>query len=62
MSMIPHNTLVVVADGRAARVFRNQGDEAGLKLHQTADMDTSDALAVAVCHLTVRRFAALAGK
>ena len=25
-------------------------------------LDTSDALAVAVCHLTVRRFAALAGK
>ena len=44
MSMIPHNTLVVVADGRAARVFRNQGDESGLKLHQTSEMDTSDAL------------------
>ncbi len=25
-------------------------------------LDTSDALAVAICHLTVRRFAALAGK
>ena len=25
-------------------------------------LDTSDALAVAICHLTMRRFAALAGK
>ena len=44
MSMIPHNTLVVVADGRAARLFRNQGDESALKLHQTELLDTSDAL------------------
>ena len=44
MSMIPHNTLVVVADGRAARLFRNHGDESALKLHQTETMDTSDAL------------------
>ena len=44
MSMIPHNTLVVVADGRAARLFRNLGDESALKLHQTHAMDTSDAL------------------
>lgn len=39
MSMIPHNTLVVVADGRSARLFRNQGDESGLKLQQTTEMD-----------------------
>ena len=44
MSMIPHNTLVIVADGRAARMFRNQGDESGLKLHQTRQLDTSDAM------------------
>ena len=44
MSMIPHNTLVVVADGRAARLFRNHGDESALRLHQTETMDTSDAL------------------
>ena len=44
MSMIPHNTLVVVADGRAARLFRNLGDESGLKLRQTAEMDESDAM------------------
>ena len=44
MSMIPHNTLVVAADGRAARLFRNQGDESALKLHQTELLDTSDAL------------------
>ena len=44
MSMIPHNTLVVVADGRAARLFRNVGDESGLKLHQE---DTLDAKAAA---------------
>lgn len=44
MSMIPHNTLLVVADGRAARLFRNEGDESALKLRQTAAMDESDAL------------------
>ena len=44
MSMIPHNTLVVVADGRAARLFRNQGDESALQLQQTDVMDTSDAM------------------
>ena len=43
MSMIPHNTLVVVADGRAARLFRNVGDESGLKLHQETTLDASDA-------------------
>ncbi|RZA21949.1 MAG: host attachment protein [Lysobacteraceae bacterium] len=44
MSMIPKDTLVVVADGRAARLFRNMGDEAGLKLHQVDALDPSDAL------------------
>ena len=44
MSMIPRNTLVVVADGRAARLFRNQGDESALKLQQVQLMDTSDAM------------------
>lgn len=43
MSMIPNNTLVVVADGRAARLFRNVGDESALKLHQADIMDPSDA-------------------
>jgi len=44
MSMIPNDTLVVVADGRAARLFRNVGDEGGLKLHQVDTMDSSDTL------------------
>jgi protein required for attachment to host cells len=44
MSMIPNGTLVVVADGRAARLFRNVGDESALKLHQAATMDPSDAM------------------
>jgi protein required for attachment to host cells len=43
MSMIPNDTLVVVADGRAARLFRNVGDESALKLHQVEMLDPSDA-------------------
>lgn len=34
MSMLPNNTLIVVADGRAARFFRNAGSESGLRLRQ----------------------------
>jgi protein required for attachment to host cells len=44
MSMIPNATLVVVADGRAARLFRNVGDEGALKLHQVEMLDPSDAV------------------
>lgn len=44
MSMIPNETLVVVADGRAARLFRNKGDESGLQLHQVDVMDGSEAM------------------
>ena len=44
MSMIPNDTLVVVADGRSARLFRNVGDESALKLHQADTMDPSDAM------------------
>lgn len=43
MSMIPNGTLVVVADGRAARLFRNLGDESRLQLHQVEMLDPSDA-------------------
>lgn len=46
MSMIPHDTLVVVADGRAARLFRNSGDESAVKLRQVETLDPSDAVAV----------------
>ncbi len=34
MNNIPNEALVVVADGRGARLFRNQGDEKSLSLHQ----------------------------
>lgn len=44
MSMIPNGTLVVVADGRAARLFRNTGDETALKLQQVESLDGSDAI------------------
>lgn len=44
MSMIPNETLVVVADGRAARLFRNKGDESALALHQVEMLDPSDAI------------------
>ena len=44
MSMIPNGTLVVVADGRAARLFRNTGDEATLALRQVEMLDPSDAI------------------
>ena len=44
MSMIPNDTLVVVADGRAARLFRNKGDESALALHQVEMLDPSDAI------------------
>lgn len=43
MSMIPHDTLVVVADGGAARLFRNAGDEAAIKLRQVETLDQADA-------------------
>ena len=43
MSMIPHDTLVVVADGRAARLFRNVGDEAALRLRQVETLGPTDA-------------------
>lgn len=39
MSMIPSGTMVVVADGRQARVFRNYGDTRGLKLQQDEALD-----------------------
>lgn len=34
MALIPSDTLVVVADGTGARLFRNSGDERALALHQ----------------------------
>lgn len=34
MNRIPTDTLVVVADGEGARIFRNQGSEAAISLHQ----------------------------
>lgn len=34
MERIPANTLVVVADGTGARVFRNRGDARSVSLHQ----------------------------
>ncbi len=39
MSMIPSGTMVVVADGRQARVFRNYGDTRSLKLQQDEALD-----------------------
>ena len=39
MSMIPSGTMVVVADGRHARVFRNYGDTRALKLQQDEALD-----------------------
>ncbi len=44
MSMIPADTLIVVADGRTARLFRNKGDESRVKLHQDTMLDTGDAM------------------
>jgi protein required for attachment to host cells len=43
MSLIPKDTLLVVADGRAARLFRNVGDESALRLHQVEMLDPNDA-------------------
>ncbi len=37
--MIPSGTMVVVADGRHARVFRNYGDTRALKLQQDQALD-----------------------
>ena len=34
MTLIPAHTLVVVADGTGARLFRNRGDEREVSLHQ----------------------------
>lgn len=34
MTQIPTDTLVVVADGEGARIFRNRGDEKSIALHQ----------------------------
>jgi len=34
MTLIPSDTLVVVADGTGARLFRNRGDERAVALHQ----------------------------
>ena len=34
MALIPSDTLVVVADGGSARLFRNRGDARALSLHQ----------------------------
>ncbi len=34
MTLIPAHTLVVVADGTGARLFRNRGDERDVSLHQ----------------------------
>lgn len=44
MSMIPANTLVLVADGRSARLFRNAGDESNLQLVQDTMLDDSAAM------------------
>ena len=43
MSMIPANTLVVVADGGSARFFRNSGDEGSLQLIQDNVLDEAAA-------------------
>ena len=43
MPMIPTATLIVVADGRAARLFRNKGDESRVRLHQDMSFDSDDA-------------------
>lgn len=43
MSMIPNNTLVVVADGGSARFFRNTGDESSLNLIQDKMFDETAA-------------------
>ncbi len=39
--MIPHNTLVVVADGRGARFFRNTGDAGKPSLTADGDLKPS---------------------
>lgn len=43
MSMIPNQTLVVIADGGSARFFRNAGDEANLQLVQDKTFDETAA-------------------
>ena len=39
MSMIPNNTLIVIADGGKARILRNAGDESKLELVQDDSFD-----------------------
>lgn len=39
MERIPANTLVVVADGTGARVFRNRGDARSVSLHQQDQLE-----------------------
>ena len=42
MSMIPNNTVIVIADGREARFLRNAGDEQRLELVQDKMVDGTD--------------------
>ncbi|MBW3549955.1 MAG: host attachment family protein [Proteobacteria bacterium] len=42
MQPIPANALVIVADGTGARVFRNQGDQRALSLHQQELLELVD--------------------
>ena len=42
MQQLPAGTLIVVADGEKARLFRNVGDDHALQLRQEAMMDAHD--------------------
>lgn len=39
---IPEGTVVVVADGRSARVFANVDENGGLQLHQLMDLQSAE--------------------
>lgn len=43
MSAVPNETLVVVADGRSARVFHNVGQDRTLQLHQYDQLELMNA-------------------
>ncbi|MEP6906532.1 MAG: host attachment family protein [Pseudoxanthomonas sp.] len=43
MSAIPSKTMIVVADGRGARVFRNVGEGTSLQLHQVDELELMNA-------------------
>jgi len=43
MALIPHNTLVVVADGRGARLLRNTGQPASVTLRQERKVEPDPA-------------------